>query len=108
MSDQIIDVESSEVVEDAEFYVEDVLENIEPPETIEGLEDFSVLAFMEDMQRFEEKYDLEKHEFSIEVFETEDEKKVWQVQSETGTHNFDKYEDLKDCLENTPERLINV
>ena len=91
-------VEHSEKYEDGDFQL---------PENIDGVSDFNLYEFVEDMKKFEKKYDLLNQDFSIDVFESEDNSgQIWQVKSETGIHQFSKYQDLKECFENTPERFI--
>lgn len=130
MDNKIIDVESKQVevleeeknifdnvtidgeVVDSEEIIVEHTENYDNdfqlPENIEGVNDFNLYEFVEDMKKFEKKYDLLNQDFSIDVFESEDgDGQVWQVKSETGIHQFTKYQDLKECFENTPEKFIS-
>lgn len=131
MDNQIVDVESKqvEILEDDSSIFDNVVidgevigseeitvehaENYDNgdfqlPENIEGVNDFNLYEFVEDMKKFEKKYDLLNQDFSIDVFESEDgTSQVWQVKSETGIHQFTKYQDLKECFENTPEKFIS-
>ncbi len=127
MDDQIIDIESkhSEVIEeeksifdsviidgenlyDEEITIEHANNDFQLPENIEGVNDFNLYEFVEDMKNFEKKYDLLKQDFSIEVFESEDgNSQVWQVTSEMGIFHFLNYQDLKECFEKTPERFLS-
>jgi hypothetical protein len=103
MDDSVIDVEVSEVIENVDIYKDEDL-----PENIDGLDGFDVHRFVERMIQFEDQYSLNEDSMILEVFDDEDGNIVWQVESETGTHNFTSYEEFEECLEKTPDKLINM
>jgi len=103
MDDSVIDVEVSEVIENVDIYKEDEL-----PETIDGLDNFNVHLFVEKMIELEDKYNLTEDSMTLEVFDDEDGNIIWQVESETGTHNFASYEEFLDCVENDIDKLLNI